>query len=65
MTGYVSQIINPQMLGELIKLWNKLGDQASDKLRAQVKKMSQQELGDDPAAYRKWFEEKYPAAAGR
>lgn len=60
MTGYVSQIKNPQMLGELIKLWNKLGDEASDKLRAQVKKMSQQELGDDPAAYRKWFQEQHP-----
>ena len=64
MSGYVSQIKNPQMLGELIKLWNKLGDDTSEKLRAQVKKMSGQELGDDPAAYRKWFAEKYPDTTG-
>ena len=59
MTGYVSQIKNPQLLGELIKLWNKLGDDASEKLRAQIKKMSGQELGDDPTAYLKWFTEKH------
>lgn len=59
MSGYVAQIKDPQMLHELIKLWQKLGNEASEKLRAQVKKMSSQEFGDDSSAYLKWFQEKH------
>jgi HEAT repeat protein len=63
MTGYVSNIKDPQMLHELIKLWQKLGADASERLREQVKTMSRQQLGDDPAAYRKWFQEKHAGPA--
>lgn len=64
MSGYVSQIKDPQMLRELIKLWQKLGADASEKLRQQVKNMSHQELGDDPVAYQKWIEEMSPPKTG-
>jgi len=61
MSGYVGQMKNPEMLRELIKAWVRLGDEASEKLREQVKKMSGQNLGDDPSAYLKWYEKEHPA----
>jgi len=59
MSGYVGKVKDPRLVLELIKLWMKVGDEASNELRAQVRKMSQQELGDEPAAYQRWFAERY------
>lgn len=63
MTGYVGQIKNPRMIKALIEVWQKVGDDATDKLRQQVRKMSGQDLGDDPAAYLKWYTGRYESSA--
>ena len=59
--GYIHRIQNPAMLRELIQAWIRLGADASVQLREQVKMMSKQDCGDDPAAYLKWFEANHPA----
>ena len=61
MPGYIQQIKNPAMLRELIQAWVRLGADASERLREQVKMMSKQDFGNDPTAYLKWLEANHPA----
>lgn len=59
MSGYMSQIKDPRMLFHMIKVWQSKKANASLQLRSQVKQMSGEDLGDDPDAWMKWFNQKY------